>query len=142
PVNQFRRLMVSLAAVVIVVFVLWTKRPGGWFGGPSRQGRETAPRTSDLKTLAFLSPNKLLATVGGVNLRSEDLLEVLQKEFHGPVSHTGLSTQDIAAKAGVALDGLIEDELLAEGARRRGMKTDLAGSAGREDLAGRYLALN
>src|SRR5262245_46846130 len=68
PVNQFRRLMVSLAAVVIVVFVLWTKRPGGWFGGPSRQGRETAPRTSDLKTLAFLSPNKLLATVGGVNL--------------------------------------------------------------------------
>src|SRR5262245_5179568 len=126
---------------MIVVFVLWTKRPAGWFGVTSRQGELPAEKSSNL-SLAFLGPNKLLATVGGVNLRSEDLLEVLQKEFHGPVSHTGLSTQDIAAKAGVALDGLIEDELLAEGARRRGMKTDLDGSAGREDLAGRYLALN
>src|SRR5262245_38249382 len=125
---------------MIVVFVLWTKRPAGWFGVTSRQGELPAEKSSNL-SLAFLGPNKLLATVGGVNLRSEDLLEVLQKEFHGPVSHTGLSTQDIAAKAGVALDGLIEDELLAEGARRRGMKTDLAGSAGRQDLASRYLAL-
>lgn len=139
--NRFHLRLVSLAVIVIVLLALWTKRPGGWFRVPSHSGREAVAKSPDLSNLTFLTPNRVVATVGGVNLRSEDLHEVLQRESDGTVSEAGLSAQDIAVKVGVALDHLIEDELLAEAARRQGIKTHLTGSAARQDLVHQYLAL-
>ena len=93
-----------------------------------------------LKNLALLEPKRLLAKVGDVELRSEDLREVLQSEFHGQISHAGLSPEDLGLKVGQALDALVQDELLAQAARQNGLKTILKGSAGRKDLANQYLA--
>jgi hypothetical protein len=95
-----------------------------------------------LKNLALLEPKRLLAKVGDVELRSEDLREVLQSEFHGQISHAGLSPEDLGLKVGRALDALVQDELLAQAARQDGFKTNLKGSAGRKDLANQYVAQN
>ena len=69
-----------------------------------------------LDNLALLEPNKLLAKVGNVELRSEDLRAALKAEFHGQMSHAGLSPEDLASTVGKALDVLIDDELLAQAA--------------------------
>lgn len=102
--------------------------------------RQTSPRPddllqADLRNLQLLKPNQLLAKVGEVELRSQDLREALQRDFHGQVSHAGLSAEDLASRIGRALDQLIEDELLAQEARRQGFKSSLAGPASRQDLA-------
>jgi hypothetical protein len=90
----------------------------------------------------LLEPHRTLAKVGDVELRSEDLREALQSEFHGQTSHAGLSPEDLAVRVGQALDVLVQDELLAQVARQDGLKTNLTGSAGRKDLARQYLAQN
>lgn len=95
-----------------------------------------------LKNLALLQPKQLLAKVGDVELRSEDLREALQTEFHGQTSHAGLSPEDLAVRVGQALDALVQDELLAQAGRQQGLKTNLKGSAGRKDLACQYLTQN
>ena len=95
-----------------------------------------------LKNLALLQPKRLLAKVGDVELRSEDLREVLQSEFQGQMSHAGLSPEDLGLKVSQAFDVLIQDELLAQAGRQQGLKTNLKGSAGRKDLARQYLAQN
>ena len=95
-----------------------------------------------LKNLALLEPKRLLAKVGDVELRSEDLREVLQSEFLGQTSHAGLSGEDLGVKVGQVLDALVQDELLAQAARQDGLKTSQKGCAGRKDLATQYLALN
>ena len=95
-----------------------------------------------LKNLALLEPKRLLAKVGDVELRSEDLRESLQTEFQGQMSHAGLTPEDLALKVGQALDALIQDELLAQAGRQDGLRTNLKGSAGRKDLARQYLAQN
>jgi len=92
-----------------------------------------------LDNLALLEPNKLLAKVGNVELRSEDLRAALQADFHGDLSHAGLSQEDLASKVGGALDTMIDDELLAQAGRLQGLKTKLQGSAGRNDLAAQLL---
>ena len=112
----------------------------------TRSSRAPSDRPGDnallLKNLALLEPKRLLAKVGDVELRSEDLRESLQTEFHGQMSHAGLSPEDLALKVGQALDALIQDELQAQAGRQQGLKTNLKGSAGRKDLARRYLAQN
>jgi len=95
-----------------------------------------------LKNLALLEPKRLLAKVGDVELRSEDLHEVLQSEFQGQTSHAGLSPEDLGLKVGQVLDVLVQNELLAQAARQDGLKTSQKGCAGRKDLANQYLALN
>jgi parvulin-like peptidyl-prolyl cis-trans isomerase-like protein len=95
-----------------------------------------------LKNLALLEPKRLLAKVGDVELRSEDLREVLQSEFHGQMSHAGLSAEDLGLKVGQVLDALVQDELLAQAARQDGLRTNQKGCAGRKDLASQYLAQN
>jgi hypothetical protein len=109
----------------------------------ARSRRTTSSLTDDdavLKNLALLEPKRMLAKVGNVELRSEDLREALQLEFHGRLSHAGLSSEDLARRVGQALDALVQDELLAQAARQEGLKTNLKGSAGRKDLARQYLA--
>lgn len=110
------------------------------------RSRQTPPVRPDdsaiLENLAFLTPKKLLAKVGDVELRSEDLRESMQTEFRGQVSHAGFSPEDLASKVGQALNVLIEDELLAQAARQQGLKTNLKGSAGRKDLVRQHLAHN
>jgi hypothetical protein len=93
-----------------------------------------------LKNLALLEPKRVLAKVGDVELRSEDLREALQLEFHGRRSHAGLSSEDLAIRIGQALDVLVQDELLAQAAQQEGLKTNLKGGAGRKDLAKQSLA--
>jgi len=112
----------------------------------ARSSRTPSDRPGDdgllLKNLALLQPKQLLAKVGDVELRSEDLREALQIEFHGQMSHAGLSPEDLAVRVGQALDALVQDELLAQAARQNGLKTNLKGNAGRKDLARQYLAQN
>ena len=109
----------------------------------ARYRRPTTNSSDDtlpvLNNLALLEPNKLLAKVGNVELRSEDLRAALKAEFHGQMSHAGLSPEDLASTVGKALDVLIDDELLAQAARLQGLKTKLQGSAGRNDLAAQLL---
>ena len=83
-----------------------------------------------LKNLALLEPKRLLAKVGDVELRSEDLHEVLQSEFQGQTSHAGLSAEDLGLKVGQVLDALVQDELLAQAARQDGLKTSQKACAG------------
>jgi hypothetical protein len=109
----------------------------------ARSGR--APSNSDslseadVAKLALLKPNQLLAKVGEVELRSEDLRDSLQKQFQGMVSHAGLAPRDLASTVGRALDQLIEDELLAQGARKQGLSVKSTGMAGRQELARLYV---
>ena len=116
------------------------RRSNSRFDSPSFSQRDAS--RADLAHLALWRPNQLLAKVGAVELRSEDLGEIFENKFQGGVSHAGLSAQDIAHKAGQAIDELIEDELLAQAARGRGLKTDLTGNAARCELARKYLELN
>lgn len=95
-----------------------------------------------LQNLALLEPQRTLAKVGEVELRGEDLREVLQSEFHGRTPHAGLSPEDLAVRVGQALDALVQDELLAQAGRQEGLKTSLKGSAGRKDLSRQFLAQN
>jgi len=106
---------------------------------PSTPANQNDLSEASLKNLAFLKPNQLLARVGEVELRSEDLRDSLQREFHGQAGHAGLSPEDLGSKIGKALDRLIEDELLAQAGRREGLKSALDSDAAREDLAQKYV---
>jgi PPIC-type peptidyl-prolyl cis-trans isomerase-like protein len=131
------RLWLACAATILVGLVVLNAARSR--RTPSAGGDDPA---LSLKNLALLEPKRLLAKVGDVELRSEDLREVLQLEFHGQVSHAGLSPEDLGLKVGQALDALVQDELLAQAARQSGLKTNLKGSEGRKDLARQYLAQN
>ena len=131
------RLWLACAAAILVGLVVLNATRSN--RTPSAGGDDPA---LSLKNLTLLEPKRLLAKVGDVELRSEDLREVLQLEFHGQMSHAGLSPEDLGLKVGQALDALVQDELLAQAARQNGLKTNLKGSAGRKDLANQYLAQN
>jgi hypothetical protein len=120
------------AAILIGLVVLYGAR---YHRAPSN----ASDSNPVLDNLALLEPNKLLAKVGNVELRSEDLRAALQADFHGDLSHAGLSQEDLASKVGGALDTMIDDELLAQAGRLQGFKTKLQGSAGRNDLAAQLL---
>jgi len=120
------------AAILIGLVVLYGAR---YHRAPSN----ASDSNPVLDNLALLEPNKLLAKVGNVELRSEDLRAALQADFHGDLSHAGLSQEDLASKVGGALDTMIDDELLAQAGRLQGLKTKLQGSAGRNDLAAQLL---
>ena len=126
-------LLTCSAAILVGLLVLYVAR---YRRAPSSSSNDV----SVLSNLTLLEPKKLLAKVGEAELRGEDLRAALQAEFHGQVSHARLSTEDLASKAGEALEALIEDELLAQTARLQGLKTNLQGSAGRKDLAQQLLA--
>jgi len=120
------------AAILIGLVVLYGAR---YHRAPSN----ASDSNPVLDNLALLEPNKLLAKVGNVELRSEDLRAALQADFHGDLSHAGLSQEDLASKVGGALDTMLDDELLAQAGRLQGLKTKLQGSAGRNDLAAQLL---
>ena len=71
----------------------------------------------DLAYLSILKSDQLLAKVGSVELRTGDLRDALELEFHGQM-HSSLSAQDLSLKIAAALDKLIQDELLAQEARK------------------------
>ena len=137
PLNRSRLWLVFLAAGLAgAVFLLIVRSNNGGLGNATTQGKASK---ANLTNLGLLEPHQLLASVGEVELRSEDLRDVLQKQFQGRVSHAGLSPQDLASQIGRALDTLIEDELLAQAGKRQGLKTTLTGNSGREQLARQYL---
>jgi len=92
-----------------------------------------------LQNLELLEPRQALARVGDVTLYSEDLREQLQSEFHGQISHAGLTPEAIGRKAGEALEALIQEELLAQAGRQQGLKTNLTGRAAQKDVARQYV---
>lgn len=129
------RLWLACAAATLVGLVVLNATQSS--RAPSESPADNALH---LKNLALLEPKQLLAKVGDVELRSEDLRESLQTEFQGQLSHAGLSPEDLSLKVGQAQDALIQDELLAQAGRQQGLKTNLKGSAGRKDLARQHLA--
>jgi hypothetical protein len=135
--NRSRLGLVFLAAVLVGALSLLVARSRN--SGPGNVSQQDDASKPDLTNLRLLEPHQLLASVGEVELRSEDLREVLQKQFHGRLSHASVSPEDLASQIGRALDALIENELLAQAARRQGLKTTLTGNSGREQLARQYL---
>jgi hypothetical protein len=127
-----KRLWIAGVSVVLAGLVVFSatkaKRP------PSFSGNDLA-----LKHLALLEPKRLLAKVGDVELRSEDLRESLQSTFQGRLAQAGLSEEELAAKVGEALETLIQDELLAQAGRLQGLRTNLKGSTARADIAQQVL---
>ena len=125
------RLWLACAAAILVGLVVLI----------AERSRRTSSASVDdpalsLKNLALLEPKRLLAKVGDVELRSEDLREVLQSEFHGQMSHAGLSAEDLNVKVGQVLDALVQDELLAQAAEQGQLRNRAReGCAGRKDLA-------
>jgi len=92
-----------------------------------------------LANLSLLESNRLVAKVGAIELYSKDLRDSLQLEFHGQMLHSSLSPEDLSLRIASGLDRLIEDELLAQEAVRRGQKTVLEGARARRDLAEQFL---
>lgn len=93
----------------------------------------------NLAYLSLLNSDQLLAKVEGVELRSEDLKNFLQLDFHGQLLHSSMSSEDLSARIASGLDQLIEEELLAQEAKRRGLTTSLEGAQARRDLSDQYL---
>jgi hypothetical protein len=134
--KQSRVLLLSLAVPLILGAILLLVRSRN----PSSWTKETVDGTKpDLAYLSILKSNQLLAKVGSVQLRSHDLRDVLQLEFHDQTLHSSFSPQDLSLKMAAGLDRLIEEELLAQGARNEGLKTSLRGAEGRQDLASQYV---
>jgi hypothetical protein len=93
----------------------------------------------NLAYLSLLNSDQLLAKVEGVELRSEDLKNFLQLDFHGQLLHGSMSSEDLSARIARGLDQLIEEELLAQEAKRRGLTTSLEGAQARRDLSDQCL---
>jgi parvulin-like peptidyl-prolyl isomerase len=93
----------------------------------------------NLAYLSLLNSDQLLAKVEAVELRSQDLKDLLQLDFHGQLLHSSMSSEDLSLRIASGLDKLIEEELLAQEATKRGMKTSLEGAQARRDLSGQYL---
>ena len=98
----------------------------------SLQGRSPE---ADLAYLSILQTDQVMAKVGDVSIRGRDIRDALQADFHGQALHASLSPQDLAIKIASAIDRVVEDELLAQEAGRRGLRTDLKGLPARQDLA-------
>jgi hypothetical protein len=92
----------------------------------------------NLAYLSLLNSDQLLARVEAIELRSQDLKDFLQLDFHGQLLHGSMSPEDLSLRIASGLDQLIEEELLAQEARRRGLKTSSAGARARRDLSGQY----
>src|SRR5215475_1741547 len=126
---QVLLVLLAIFVAAAAIFLFRSKHPSGRVTGTSNQsGLNPA-------YLSLLQSNQLLAKVGGVELRSRDLRDVLQLEFHGETLHSSFSPQDLSLRIAAGLDRLIEDELLAQGATKEGFKTLLRGPQGRQDLA-------
>ncbi|MEW5976124.1 MAG: peptidyl-prolyl cis-trans isomerase [Acidobacteriota bacterium] len=119
---------ISLVGVLALVLV-------GLFLSRQRQSQSPKPETSQLAYLPILSSNQVLAKVGGVEIRGTDVRDALQTQFHGNVTHTALSSEDLAKKVEAALNKVVEDELLAQEAVARGMKPSPSRIPARSDLA-------
>jgi hypothetical protein len=105
-----------------------------------RASSRNRPPAADLAFLSVLKSEQVLAKVGEVPIRGVDVRDALQAEFHSQLHHGSLSPQDLAAKISTVLDGVLEDELLAQEARRRGFSSALAGSQARKDLADQFFS--
>ena len=105
----------------------------------SRPPTETLERAKpNLAYLSLLNSDQLLAKVEAIELRSQDLKDFLQLDFHGQLLHGSMSSEDLSLRIASGLDQLIEEELLAQEAKKRGMKTSLEGAQARRDLSGQY----
>jgi hypothetical protein len=129
-------ILLSVATLLIVVAASLLIRSKSRF-------HNTPPLTNspkpDLAYLSILKSDQLLAKVGSVELRSGDLRDALQLEFHGQMFHSSMSPQDLSLKIATALDKLIGDELLAQEARKQGFETIAQGAQTRQDLARQLL---
>ena len=134
--NRRHLWLVFLAAVLAGTFFFSGRSRNSGPGSVTQHDDTSKP---NLTNLHVLEPHRLLARVGEVELRSEDLRDALQQQFEGRASHAGLSPENLASQIAGALDTLIEDELLAQAGRRQGLMTDLSGHSGRQDLARQYL---
>ncbi len=134
--RESRVLLTALAVLLATVTILLLIRSKN----PPRRITETLNEPKpNLAYLSLLQSNQLLAKVGEVELRGQDLRDALQLEFHGQALHSSLSPRDFSLRIAVGLDRVIEEELLAQGAKNEGVKTFLHGPQGRQDLASRYL---
>lgn len=92
----------------------------------------------NLAYLSLLNSDQLLAKVEAIELRSQDLKDFLQLDFHGQLLHGSMSSEDLSLRIASGLDQLIEAELLAQEAKKRGMKTSFEGAQARRDLSDQY----
>ncbi len=128
PSKMSRSVLLGVAAVLVIASILVAFRSKPRSGGHAERSN-----------LSLLNSSEPLAKVGQIQLTAIDLRQAMQIDFHDQISHAALSPEDPSLKTSAALQKLIEDELLAQEARKRGLKTGLSGAQGRRDLARRLL---
>src|SRR5437773_7445170 len=127
-------ILLSIATLLIAVAASLLIRSRSRFHNTPQPANSPKP---DLAYLSILKSDQLLAKVGSVELRTGDLRDALELEFHGQ-RHSSLSPQDLSLKIAAALDKLIQDELLAQEARKQGFRTIAQGAQARKDLARQF----
>jgi len=136
PNPKRSRILVAFAAIgLTVVFALLLIRSRSRFQPPTETLNHPKP---NLAYLSLLNSDQLLAKVDVVDLRSRDLRDFLQLDFHGQLLHGSMSSEDLSLRIASGLDQLIEEELLAQEAKKRGLKTLTEGAQARRDLSAQY----
>ena len=124
-------------AVLVAVLGMWLAfRPAG------RPGSFTDIKNHPESHPTFLSALKLdqpVAKVGSIEIKSNELRDFLLLEYQGQMTQAALSKPDLVEKISMALDRLIDEELLAQAALKEGLKSPFEGVEKRQDLAKKYL---
>jgi hypothetical protein len=89
--------------------------------------------------LSTLRSDQPVAKVGSIELNSNELKDFLLLEYQGQMTQAALSRSDVVEKVTLALDRLIEEELLAQAATKLGMRSSFEGIEKRHDLALKFV---
>jgi uncharacterized SAM-binding protein YcdF (DUF218 family) len=133
--KRLRILVAFLVVGLVVAAIFLAIRSRSWSRPPTATLNHAKP---NLAYLSLLNSDQLLAKVETIELRGKDLKDFLQLDFHGQLLHGSMSSEDLSLKIASGLDQLIEEELLAQEAKRRGLTTSLEGAQARRDLSDQY----
>jgi hypothetical protein len=107
-----------------------------------RPGSLTDVKNHPELTPYFLSALKLdqpVAKVGANELKTDELRDFLLLAYQGQMTQVTIPRSDLVAKISVALNQLIDEELLAQAALKQGLKSSLKGVERKQELAKKYL---
>jgi hypothetical protein len=130
--------------VIVVLLCALTSAIGTWLF------LHRAPRPgslSDIKNhpelapyfLSALKSDQPIAKVGSTELKTDELRDFLLLTYQGQMTQVTIPRPDLVAKMSLAVDRLIDEELLAQAALNQGLKSTLKGVERKQDLAKKYL---
>jgi hypothetical protein len=130
--------------IIVIFLFIFAAAIGTWLllHRAPRPGSLTDVKNRPELSPYFLSALKLdrpVAKVGSNELRTDELRDFLLLTYQGQMTQVTLPKPDLVAKISVALDRLIDEELLAQAALKEGLKSSLEGVERKQDLAKKYL---